>query len=214
MRGDRVPYSRRRPLYVSTLRKNQKANVFLLAPGPCTRLHFCHSPAPPFLAKDTIMPKNIILCSDGTGNSGGKGYGPNVWRLYLAVDHHPYNTGKQVVFYDDGVGSQDFKFLKAIGGAFGWGISDNLREIYAFLMLHYEPGDKIFLFGFSRGAFTIRTLGNMIRYCGVADCDGMSANDINKRAAAALKAYKYREPSQQTSGGAAPAAFKKEFGRF
>jgi uncharacterized protein (DUF2235 family) len=159
------------------------------------------------------MPKNIILCSDGTGNSGGKGYGTNVWRLYLALDHHPHNAGTQVAFYDDGVGSQDYKILKAIGGAFGWGISENLRELYAFLMLHYEPGDKIYVFGFSRGAFTIRTLGNMIRYCGVADCDGMSANDIDKRAAAALRAYKHRDPKQPT-GGDALQEFKRTFGRF
>src|SRR5437870_2753172 len=109
------------------------------------------------------MPKNIILCSDGTGNSGGVGYNTNVWRVYLAVDHQPPGKDlKQVAFYDDGVGSQDYKILKIIGGAFGWGISENLCQLYAFLMLHYQPGDKLFLFGFSRGAFTIRTLGNMI----------------------------------------------------
>src|SRR4051812_1845331 len=105
--------------------------------------------------RDTLMPKNIVLCSDGTGNAGGKGYGTNVWRIYNAINHQPRPDLQQVAFYDDGVGSQDYKFLRAIGGAFGWGISDNLRQTYAFLMLHYRPGDRIYLFGFSRGAFTI-----------------------------------------------------------
>ncbi len=165
------------------------------------------------------MPKNIVLCSDGTGNSGGKGNNTNVWRIYLAVDHQPANEGPQVAFYDDGVGSQDFKLLKIIGGAFGWGISENLCQLYAFLMLHYEPGDRIYLFGFSRGAFTIRTLGNMIRYCGVAQCDGMSVNGINQRAADALYAYKHRKPNyrdatQKATGGPALEKFKDEFGHY
>jgi hypothetical protein len=69
------------------------------------------------------MPKNIVLCSDGTGNSGGKGYNTNVWRIFNAINHQPRPDFEQATFYDDGVGSQDFKFLRAVGGTFGWGIS-------------------------------------------------------------------------------------------
>src|SRR5207302_1086585 len=192
-------------------KEKSEARDLFVGPAPLRAGTLCPSRTTDFLAKEPIMPKNIILCSDGTGNSGGKGYGTNVWRLYLAVDHHPHNTGPQVAFYDDGVGSQDFKLFKIIGGAFGWGISENLRELYAFLMLHYQPGDRLFLFGFSRGAFTIRTLANLVRYCGVADCDGMSANGINQRAAQALLAYKHRDPSQQPTGGPALEEFKKKF---
>src|SRR5918993_271152 len=101
------------------------------------------------------MNKNLVLCSDGTGNSGGKLNGTNVWRLFLAVDQDlapPDQGRRQVAFHDDGVGSESFKILRFIGGAFGWGISRNLCELYEFLIQTYDPGDDIYLFGFSRGA--------------------------------------------------------------
>ena len=116
-------------------------------------------------------PKNIVLCSDGTGNQGGKGQGTNVWRLYNYLDRAPpgRSAAAQVAFYDDGVGSQDNKILKLIGGAFGLGLSRNIRQLYAYLVQNYTPGDRIYLFGFSRGAYTVRILAGMITTCGVLD---------------------------------------------
>jgi len=111
------------------------------------------------------MAKNIVLLSDGTGQSGGVGYETYIWRLYQALVHDP----EQVCCYDDGVGSQDLKLLRAIGGAFGWGLSRNVRDLYAFLVRHWEPGDRIYLFGFSRGAFTVRLLTSLITQCGILD---------------------------------------------
>src|SRR5438128_710023 len=119
----------------------------------------------------SIMPKNIILCSDGTGNIGGKAEGTNVWRLFLAVDQSKPadpNQREQIAFYDDGVGTQSFKLFRLIGGAFGWGISYNIERLYGFLIQNYEPGDDIYLFGFSRGAFTVRVLADLISLCGIA----------------------------------------------
>ena len=113
------------------------------------------------------MRKNIVLCSDGTGNRGGKGHGTNVWRLYHALDLAP--SANQVAFYDDGVGTEDFKLARGLGGAIGWGLSRNIRELYTFLVRNYDPGDRIYLFGFSRGAFTVRSLGGLIHHCGVVD---------------------------------------------
>jgi uncharacterized protein (DUF2235 family) len=131
-------------------------------------------------ARGTHGPKNIVLCSDGTGNSGGKGCDTNVWRLYNAVDLHGHRRNpaipRQVTFYDDGVGTQSFKLLRLAGGAFGWGLSHNIRDLYASLIKNYqsdpedpEGGDKIFLFGFSRGAFTVRSLAGLICRCGIPD---------------------------------------------
>lgn len=114
------------------------------------------------------MPKNIILLSDGTGNSNVKNRGTNVYKLYEALDFNSQEC-QQVAFYDDGVGTQEFKPLKFIGGAFGWGLSRNIRHLYRQLVHVYEPGDKIFLFGFSRGAFTVRRLAAMIGQMGVID---------------------------------------------
>ena len=117
------------------------------------------------------MSKNIVLLSDGTGNSNIKNRGTNVFKFYEAVDFNRLsdNPQEQVAFYDDGVGTQDFKPLKILGGAFGWGLARNVRNLYKRLVQAYEPGDKIYLFGFSRGAFTVRTLAGFIASNGILD---------------------------------------------
>jgi Uncharacterized alpha/beta hydrolase domain (DUF2235) len=114
------------------------------------------------------MPKNIILLSDGTGNSNVKNRGTNVYKLYEAINFN-LSECRQVAFYDDGVGTQEFKPLKLIGGAFGWGLSRNIRHLYKQLVQVYEPEDKIYLFGFSRGAFTVRRLASLIAEMGILD---------------------------------------------
>lgn len=114
------------------------------------------------------MSKNIILLSDGTGNSNIKNRGTNVYKLYEAIDFNS-SKPKQIAFYDDGVGTQEFKPLKIMGGAFGWGLGRNVRHLYKELVQTYEPGDKIYMFGFSRGAFTVRTLAGFICNIGILD---------------------------------------------
>ena len=69
---------------------------------------------------------------------------------------------EQVAFYDDGVGTSSFKPLAILGGAFGWGSKRNVLDIYKFLCLNYKKDDKIFAFGFSRGAYTIRVVIGLI----------------------------------------------------
>lgn len=119
------------------------------------------------------MKKNIVICSDGTGNSAIKDRGTNVFKLYEAVDLNGHLTDStlmpQIAFYDDGVGTETFKPFKVLGGAFGWGLSNNVKQLYASLARSYDAGDNIFLFGFSRGAFTVRTLGGFIAACGILD---------------------------------------------
>ncbi|HYP07353.1 MAG TPA: DUF2235 domain-containing protein [Bryobacteraceae bacterium] len=119
------------------------------------------------------MPKNIVLCSDGTGNAAEKNRGTNVFKLFEAVDFQTPERDSpqplQVAFYDDGVGTENFKPLKIIGGAFGYGLERNVRQLYTELARVYEPGDRIYLFGFSRGAFTVRTLAGIIGQVGIVD---------------------------------------------
>ena len=123
--------------------------------------------------------KKIILLSDGTGNSAAKRHKTNVWRLYSALD---LQYGDQIAMYDDGVGSQEFLLFKLLGGAFGWGLKRNVIELYKFLCRNYVardtgiPSDRIYLFGFSRGAFTVRVLAGLIDECGLwttfpSECD-------------------------------------------
>ena len=116
--------------------------------------------------------RNIILLSDGTGNSASSTTKTNVWRLYEALD---LEDGTQIAYYDDGVGTSSIQFLRLIGGALGFGLAQNVRDLYRFLCENYRPptpdyeGDRIFLFGFSRGAYTVRLLTGLITRCGLLD---------------------------------------------
>ena len=94
------------------------------------------------------MAKNIVLCSDGTGNKGGSGSDTNVFKMYNAVQVNDLPDGQraQVVFYDNGVGTSKLKLKKALGVALGLGFRENVRDLYEFLGRNYEPGDDIYLF--------------------------------------------------------------------
>lgn len=143
--------------------------------------------------------KNIVICSDGTGNIAIKGRGTNVFKLYEAVDFEGHRTDpdkiRQIGFYDDGVGTSRLKVLAALGGAFGFGLGRNVRQLYADLARVYEPGDRIFLFGFSRGAFTVRTLSGLIAACGIVDRrhkECRSDGDLRSLVSRAYRAYRDR----------------------
>jgi uncharacterized protein (DUF2235 family) len=115
----------------------------------------------PNLGWETLVstPKNIILLSDGTGNAANRVWKSNVWRIFESLD---LRGEKQIAFYDDGVGTSSFKPLAILGGAFGWGLKRNVLDIYKFVCVNYKPGDKIYGFGFSRGAFTMRVVIGLI----------------------------------------------------
>jgi uncharacterized protein (DUF2235 family) len=143
------------------------------------------------------MPKNIVICSDGTGNTAIKGRGTNVFKLYEAVDIDGHRTDPakipQIAFYDDGVGTQRLKLLKLLSGAFGLGLGHNVRQLYANLARTYDPGDRLYLFGFSRGAFTVRTLAGLVTNCGIVDLTKCRwDDDLWARVEEAYKAYRDR----------------------
>lgn len=129
--------------------------------------------------------KNIVLCSDGTGNTAIKARGTNVFKLYEAVDiqGHKYDPTlkPQVAFYDDGVGTSRLAPLKLIGGAFGFGFAENVRQLYTELAHVYEPGDHIYLFGFSRGAYTVRALSGLIQCCGILNIKNINETSVKER---------------------------------
>ena len=139
------------------------------------------------------MPKRIIVCSDGTGNTAIKGRGTNVFKLFEAVDldGHRFNAAvtPQIAIYDDGVGTEQFKPLKIFGGATGWGLSRNVKHLYKELARIYDPGDEIYMFGFSRGAFTIRTLVGFIATCGLVDPEKLNPKTFGNLQSTVRKAY-------------------------
>jgi uncharacterized protein (DUF2235 family) len=111
--------------------------------------------------------KRLALFFDGTWNKPENN--TNVWRLQLMLADKGDDGVPQRKFYDEGVGTKWFDRLS--GGAFGYGLSDNVRSGYRWLMEFYNPGDEIFIFGFSRGAFTARSLSGLIARCGLLKPD-------------------------------------------
>jgi len=117
------------------------------------------------------MKKRLVLCCDGTWNSAdqsknGKLTPTNVVKLAYRVAKRAPDGTPQVLFYDQGVGTGN-SLDRLTGGAFGDGLEDNIFDAFRFLVANYVPGDEIFLFGFSRGAFTARSIAGMIRKCGI-----------------------------------------------
>src|SRR6185437_11198508 len=129
------------------------------------------------------MPKNIIIFSDGTGQAGGVSFDErrsNIYKLYRATRVGPdstINPAEQAAYYDAGLGS-----LPPSGGtisayvrmahnflsqATGFGLTANIIDCYESIIRLWRPGDRIYLFGFSRGAYTARCIGGVLSLCGV-----------------------------------------------
>jgi uncharacterized protein (DUF2235 family) len=129
------------------------------------------------------MGKNVLIFSDGTGQAGGLRFDENrtnIYKLFRATRCGPDSSidpGEQVAFYDPGLGSPadgghlGWRLLRwihnKVAQATGFGITRNIIDCYAALIQLWEPGDRIFLFGFSRGAYTVRCLGGVLAFCGI-----------------------------------------------
>lgn len=121
--------------------------------------------------------KRIVICADGTWNETekvsketGRPQPTNVLKVARAVRARASDGRDQVVYYHKGVGTLG-KTDQLTGGAFGDGMELNVRDLYRFLVYNYEEGDQIFLFGFSRGAFTVRTLVGFMAQIGLLQKD-------------------------------------------
>jgi uncharacterized protein (DUF2235 family) len=116
------------------------------------------------------MPKRLVVCCDGTWNrpdqfSDGVPATTNVAKIALGLADRDEAGMEQVLYYQPGVGSRRWERIQ--GGAFGIGLSRNVRDCYRFLVEAYEPGDELFLFGFSRGAYTARSTVGLARNAGI-----------------------------------------------
>lgn len=122
--------------------------------------------------------RQIVVCCDGTNNTlTGRQSDTNVLRLFEHLSAQ--DSGRQLLYYDPGVGGPDSmpatgvgdwlsrRWERALGLASGRGVFDNISQAYAFLMREWQPGDEIWLFGFSRGAFTARCLAGMVNLFGI-----------------------------------------------
>lgn len=178
------------------------------------------------------MGKNICIFSDGTGQAGGVRPDQrlsNVYKIYRAARVDPSNSinpAEQVCFYDPGLGTDDDvrngltgigrSLNKLLSSATGRGITQNIIDCYEAILNLYEPGDRVFLFGFSRGAYTARCVANLISLCGIPTTDG-DGNPLPKHTSktraianeAVVEVYEYG------AGGTAKTHFKAkhELGR-
>lgn len=150
------------------------------------------------------MGKRIVLCADGTWNTP---HGvdvavndTNVRKLYCALTDVP----EQLSYYDSGVGTDGTPIDHLIGGAMGEGLFQKIQENYQYLAYVWDPGDDIFLFGFSRGAYTARSLGGMIARFGVPtkNFDNMTVRKI-------FDAYRLTDAGQKA---AAKTSLTAEYG--
>lgn len=107
------------------------------------------------------MSKRIVFCADGTWDTADKH--TNVYKFYKAL----LTTSNQVPLYDDGVGADGNPIWKLVGGAFGTGLWKKIKDGYSKIAQLYEAGDSVYLFGFSRGAYTARSLAGMIAAAGL-----------------------------------------------
>ena len=118
------------------------------------------------------MSRNIVVCCDGTAGEYGL-QKSNVVRLYASLSR---DTHRQLAFYDPGVGTltapprlgAPLRLIQAgLGLAFGYGLMRNVQDAYRYLMQTYSTGDRIFIFGFSRGAYAARVLAGVLHKCGL-----------------------------------------------
>jgi uncharacterized protein (DUF2235 family) len=129
------------------------------------------------------MAKTILIFSDGTGQIGGLRPDQrlsNVYKLYRATrpgPDSPISPMDQVAFYDPGLGAGEIggltfrRIRNVLAAAVGTGIDENVIDCYAAVIAHHQPGDRICIFGFSRGAYTARSLANVLNLCGVPTQD-------------------------------------------
>ena len=121
--------------------------------------------------------RRLVFCCDGTWNHIESAHPTNVLKLARAIPGVAADGVAQVVFYLEGVGTGrgTGKLAQKIdrlgGGMFGWGLLQNVVEAYRNLVFNYQPGDEIYIFGFSRGAHTARSLAGLIRSVGILDRD-------------------------------------------
>ena len=154
------------------------------------------------------MPKRLILCFDGTWNRPdddhpeGEHVETNVRRIFESILEKDTNGRQQLKWYDEGVGTKWYQRFQ--GGAFGLGLSENIRQGYRYLVDRYEEDDEVYLFGFSRGAYTARSLVGLMRNCGLLRVSE------HKRIEEAYELYRTRDEGADSETA---LAFRQKYAR-
>ncbi len=149
--------------------------------------------------------KRLVICCDGTWNRPDSQHVTNIEKIArtVQIDSTSVEAGvQQSVLYLSGVGV-GYGVDRILGGAFGFGLFNNVLAGYRFLASNYEPGDEIYVFGFSRGAYTARSLGGMIGKAGLLTRKAL----VDEKLPEAVARYKRLD----TKSGQSDAEFKRDY---
>lgn len=151
--------------------------------------------------------KRLVVCCDGTWNKPDSATITNVEKIARTVQSDPGSTSgvHQLVYYVSGVGAGSYAADKFLGGAFGFGLFHNVIACYRFLAQNYEPGDEIFVLGFSRGAYTARSVAGMVGRVGLLT----KLSLVKEKLPAAVHMYQ-RKDMAEGAFGATVEEFKKD----
>lgn len=150
--------------------------------------------------------KRLVICCDGTWNRPENENITNIEKIARTVETDPARTNgiQQLVQYIGGVGANWYWVDRILGGAFGLGLFGHVTAAYRFLALNYQPGDQVYVFGFSRGAYTARSLVGMLTRVGLLTRDAVIANKLPE----AVNRYREQAPKKRGFGSS-----NKEFRR-
>lgn len=152
--------------------------------------------------------KRLVLCCDGTWNSPVRTSVSNIEKIARSVHTGIGPDGiQQMVFSVEGVGARGYKVDAWLGGAFGYGLSRNVVAGYRDLALNYEPDDEIYVFGFSRGAYTARSVAGMIASVGLLTADALVDHEAGNLLATAEALYRDHSPGRRARVSAFRAAY-------
>lgn len=161
------------------------------------------------------MKRRLIVCCDGTWQDLDQGYPTNVVKMAQAIKLVDDQDIHQIVFYDEGLGTTQIKSGRSIidtltklgGGGLGLGIDHKIQDAYCFLCMNYEPGDDIYLFGFSRGAYTVRCLAGLIYN------SGLPHREFVRKIPAAYEIYREKQDPKNAPDGKNAIAFREQYGQ-
>jgi uncharacterized protein (DUF2235 family) len=161
----------------------------------------------PYTRYTGYQPKRIAIFCDGTWQSIGGAARTNVALAAMGVERFAQDGRHQLTYYDDGVGALMTGWRRIVTGATGSGLDNRILSAYRFLTLNYEPGDEVYLFGFSRGAYTVRSLAGLIRTCGIL------RREYAHREGEAMALYRRRDGASPTLDSAEAVNFRLNFAR-
>jgi uncharacterized protein (DUF2235 family) len=153
-----------------------------------------------------MLQKRLVICGDGTWNEpepteDGMPSFTNVVKTAAAILPEDQKAVVQVVYYHKGVGERGGLWDHLAGGAFGVGISRNIEDVYLFIANNYQPGDELLFFGFSRGAYTVRSVAGLLRNSGILKREHLTNTRPPTTSIATGPTPASRVPSGRSSSG-------------